>query len=236
MGTKILQNTTKLSAQTFNQTQCSKSFASGINFYKLTWIFLIGSIVGYLVEMIWCFSQKGYFESRQGVIYGPFSPIYGYGGILLTLFLYKMRNKNGALLFAISAALGAVFEYVCSLVQEVLLGTISWDYSKSPLNFGGRTNLKYAVFWGVLGLIFIKFAFPLLNSFIEKVPNEFGIWATKIFVVFMVLNIVISAFAIKRQTDRKLGVPATNSIAVFLDEHYPDDFLKVIFPNMKMVQ
>jgi len=41
------------------------------------WLFVIGSIVGYIYEMIVVLVQKGYFESRQGLIYGPFTPIYG---------------------------------------------------------------------------------------------------------------------------------------------------------------
>ena len=33
------------------------------------WIFIIGSILGYIFEMIVVLFQKGYFESRQGLIY-----------------------------------------------------------------------------------------------------------------------------------------------------------------------
>lgn len=50
------------------------SFAHGLNFYKLVWIFIIGCVIGFGVEMVWCYVQHGYFESRKGLIYGPFSP------------------------------------------------------------------------------------------------------------------------------------------------------------------
>lgn len=33
------------------------------------WVFIIGSILGYIFEMIVVLFQKGYFESRQGLIY-----------------------------------------------------------------------------------------------------------------------------------------------------------------------
>ena len=39
------------------------------------WIFIIGSILGYIFEMIVVLFQKGFFESRQGLIYGPFTPV-----------------------------------------------------------------------------------------------------------------------------------------------------------------
>lgn len=41
------------------------------------WLFVIGSFIGYVVEMCVGFVQNGYFESRQGLIYGPFTPVYG---------------------------------------------------------------------------------------------------------------------------------------------------------------
>ncbi len=34
------------------------------------WLFIIGSILGYIFEMIVVLFQKGYFETRQGLIYG----------------------------------------------------------------------------------------------------------------------------------------------------------------------
>ena len=73
------------------------SFAHGLNFYKLVWIFIIGCIIGFVVETIWCYVQYGHFESRKGLIYGPFSPVYGFGGVLLTLSLYRLRERNGLL-------------------------------------------------------------------------------------------------------------------------------------------
>ncbi len=39
---------------------------------KLFWIFLIGSIIGYIIEMIVGLVQNGHFVSRQGLLFGPF--------------------------------------------------------------------------------------------------------------------------------------------------------------------
>ena len=51
------------------------------------WIFIIGSVLGYIFEMIVALFQKGFFESRQGLIYGPFTPVYGIGGIVYYIVL-----------------------------------------------------------------------------------------------------------------------------------------------------
>lgn len=212
------------------------SFAHGLNFYKLVWIFIIGCLIGFVVESIWCYVQYGYFESRKGLIYGPFSPVYGFGGILLTLCLYKLRDKNGLLVFVVSAVIGAAFEYACSLFQEIAFGTVSWEYSDTPLNLDGRTNLQYAVFWGLLGMIFIKNTYPFLSNLIEKIPNRLGKWITWLFLVFMVLNILISAVAVRRWTNRRLGHEPANVVSELLDTLYPDEFMEKIYPNMQVVQ
>ena len=55
------------------------------------WLFIIGSILGYIFEMIVVLFQKGYFESRQGLIYGPFTPVYGIGAIIYYLILNNIK-------------------------------------------------------------------------------------------------------------------------------------------------
>ncbi|MFQ9247703.1 MAG: putative ABC transporter permease [Clostridium paraputrificum] len=130
------------------------SFFYLTDLYKLVLIFMIGSFIGYIVEMLYCYLKNGRFESRKGVIYGPFSPVYGFGAIVFTILLYKLEHFNAFIIFVVSAVVGAIFEYICSFVQEKTIGTISWQYNKTPLNLGGRTSGLYALYWGVLGLIF----------------------------------------------------------------------------------
>ncbi len=190
-------------------------------------------MIGCLVEMLWCYLNEGFFESRQGLIYGPFSPVYGLGAVLFTLVMYRFKHSSSFIIFLVSAVVGALFEYVCSWVQEMAFGTVSWEYSNEPLNLNGRTSLSFAVMWGVLGLVFMKHVLPFLERHIERLPVKAGTIITWILIVLMVLDIVISAAAVRRQTDRHNGVPSTNIITEFLDNHYPDSFLKLIYPNME---
>ena len=44
---------------------------------KIFWIFVIGSLLGYIYEIIITYFKLGHFENRQGLIYGPFIPVYG---------------------------------------------------------------------------------------------------------------------------------------------------------------
>ena len=92
---------------------------------KVFWIFILGSLAGYILEMIVAFVQNGYFESRQGVIYGPFTPVYGIGAVLYYLFFKKLKTRNRVKVFFITMVLGGMVEYLCSLLQEKLFVTVS---------------------------------------------------------------------------------------------------------------
>ena len=123
------------------------SFAQGINIYKLVWVFVIGCVLGYMAEMLWCYLKHGYFESRKGVIYGPISPVYGFGAVLLTLTLNPIAETNGVFIFLACAVIGALFEYICSLFQEKVLEQylgntaihllISMEELMHPLQYAG---------------------------------------------------------------------------------------------------
>ena len=82
------------------------------------WLFIIGSILGYIFEMIVVLFQKGYFESRQGLIYGPFTPVYGIGAIIYYLVLNKVKTRNKLKIFFITMILGGATEYISSFIQE----------------------------------------------------------------------------------------------------------------------
>ena len=89
--------------------------------------------------------NPGVYEERAGLLFGPFSPIYGVGTVLITLFLYKLTNKNFIIIFIVSALIGGCFEYLASLYLETCFGVRSWDYSHLPLNIDGRISIRFAI-------------------------------------------------------------------------------------------
>ena len=212
------------------------SFFYLTDLYKLVLIFMIGSFIGYIVEMLYCYLKNGRFESRKGVIYGPFSPVYGFGAIVFTILLYKLEHFNAFIIFIVSAVVGAIFEYICSFVQEKTIGTISWQYNKTPLNLGGRTSGLYALYWGVLGLIFLRHTLPYIEIKIDEIPTELAILIAFTFGIFITIDLIISALAVRRQSSRAHGKKTRNHIDIFLDKHYPDERLKKIYPNMIVIK
>lgn len=204
-------------------------------FYKYVYIFLICCVVGFAVETLWCLIKNGYIESRKSLVYGPLSVAYGMGGVLLTAVLSKFKSSSLWRVFLISFAVGTVAEYICSLGQEIVFGSVAWDYSHLPLNINGRVCLLYSLFWGILGIAWVKFIMPLTDKLISYVPMKLSGVLVWVFIAFFVFDAGLSAVAALRWNERKEGLEPSNRTEVFIDEHFPDERMKKIYANSRDV-
>lgn len=209
-----------------------RPFAYGLSFSKLFWLFVIGSFFGTVLETVWAIVMNGYFEMRVGMVLGPFIPVYGGGAVAITLCLYKLYKKNDVIVYIASAVIGATFEYYCSYFQEMFLGTISWDYSDTPFNIDGRTNLTFALIWGFLGLVWLRYLYPFFSRLIEKIPKKPGKIITIIFAIFMAVDGVLSIVAVDRKNKRAENIPPETVIGEFCDVVFPDEYMDFIYPHM----
>ena len=209
-----------------------RPFAYGLCFSKLFWLFFFGSLLGTILETMWAVIVDGHFEMRVGMVIGPFIPIYGGGAVLITLCLYKLHNMHGIVIFLASAVIGASFEFFCSFFQELILGTVSWDYSDTPLNIDGRTNVFYAAIWGVLGYFWVRYIYPFISRLIEKIPKTPGRQLAVILFVTMALVGVLTNVAIARKNKRAENIPPKTFIGEFCDAVFTDDYMDIIFPHM----
>lgn len=211
-------------------------FAQGMTFYKLFWVFFIGCFAGVVLETIYCLIQRGHYESRVGLIYGPFNLVYGIGALCLSGALYQFRNRGRVFSFVGGFVVGSVVEYACSWFQEVCFGSTSWDYSNMPYNLNGRICLLYSIFWGILGIFWIKDIYPRMAKWILKIPNKVGKPLTWVLLVFMVFNSVMTLFTSLRWTARREGAEPRNAFEAYLDEHYPDERMQKIFANAEFTE
>lgn len=213
-----------------------RSFAQGVNFHKLCWVFLIACVLGFFIETAFCIVTTGRIESRQGMLYGPLNQVYGFGAVLMVLALQPLAKYKDGWIFLGSSLIGGSFEWLCSWLQEVALGTNSWDYSNERLSIGGRTSVLYMVFWGILGLFFIRIVYPPLSRFIERIPNRQGRFLTAVMTVALCADMALSAIAVARWSRRDAGVQPANAFVEWIDYQYPDAFMKSIYPNMNMTR
>lgn len=208
------------------------TFAKGICFDKLVWVFLISSFLGALIEMVYCRALGGAWMSRSSVLYGAFSFVWGFGAVVLTVVLQRLAGKEDRKVFLAGFLVGGAYEYLCSVFTELVFGTVFWDYSGMPLNIGGRTNVLYCIFWGLLAVVWIKVLYPPMERCIERFPPLLGKIVTWVIVFVMLCNGLLTAAAMNRYTVRQTQPEPGGVIEEFLDERYNDRWMEHRWPNM----
>lgn len=208
-------------------------FAEGCGFYKLFWLFVIGSFLGDIVETLFCRYTMGRWMSRSSLVWGQFSVIWGFAIVLATALLHRDKDKSDASLFLIGTMLGGVYEYVCSVLTELVFGKVFWDYSKIPFNLGGRINLLYCFFWGIAAVVWIKLLYPRISACIEKVPQIAGKIVTWLLVLFMAANCAVSALALIRYDERSHGQEAKYKWEKVMDNIFDDERMQETYPSAK---
>ena len=151
--------------------------------------------------------------------------------VLAAILLRGGEQKSESRIFWFGVILGGAYEYVCSAVTELLFGTVFWDYSGFKFNLGGRINLLYCFFWGFAAIAWFKVLFPPISACIEKLPPRGGRVLTWALCIFMAADIAVSSAALVRYNDRLNGVPASNSVEVYLDGHYGNDRMNQVYPK-----
>lgn len=211
-------------------------FAAGCCMQKLVWLFFIGCLLGDITETIFCRITAGVWMSRSSLVWGPFSIVWGFAIAAVTDLLYKYKDRSDRFLFLMGTALGGAYEYLCSVLSEMVFGTVFWDYSEIPFNLGGRINLLYCFFWGFAAVAWFKIFYPVISGWIEKLPICAGRILTWVIVVFMCCNMAASAMALIRSNERSQGIPVTQSWQQTMDERFPDERMEKIYPNAIKVE
>lgn len=211
-------------------------FAQGCSAYKIFWLFVIGALLGDLVETVFCRITAGVWMSRSSLVWGPFSLVWGFGIAGATWVLYNYREKSDGVLFWFGTFLGGAFEYVCSVFTELVFGQVFWDYSAMPFNLGGRINLLYCFFWGIAAVVWLKKLYPYLSGWIEKIPMRAGKRLTWVLAVFMAADVLVSAMALARYGARGVGQEPSNAVEEWLDIYYDDAAMQRIYPNAISVE
>ncbi len=214
------------------QVERNYKFSANSNFFKLFWVFTVFSFLGTISEGFYWIFRYGHFAWRTGLIYGPFSEIYGMAAVLMILLLNRYQQKSPLFIFIAAYLISVSFELASSLIQQWMFGYTSWDYSTSKFAILGRAHLIYAIPWAGFGVLLIKIVYPWMCRILSNIPKKTGAVITWLLLIFMILNILISAAAVYRYDQRQHNIPATHFIQQELDRHYPDGFLESRFARL----
>ncbi len=202
------------------------------DYTHIFWIFFASSVVGLILETIISAQADGYVKDRAGLVLGPFSPIYGIGGVIVSLVLHPLRKSKWWILFFAAAALGGMIEYVVSCVLQYGFGIIAWDYSNDPLNINGRTCVPVCIIWGIGGLLWVRILLPLLLKLIDLVPRKVMDPLTIGFSVLLILDVLLTIGAMGCWYDRIAGNEVQGAFQEFFNVAFPDDFMEERFQTI----
>lgn len=157
--------------------------------------FVIYSMMGWVLESIF----RSIIEKKiinTGFLIGPFCPIYGVGACIMLLFLESLSN-NIVLLFIVSFVVLTLWEYIVGIILEKMFHTKYWDYSNNKLNFQGRICLSNSIYWGILGIVFIKFLHPTVQMLIQKVDIKIVYSITLIIFAIALVDAIVTIVRVK---------------------------------------
>lgn len=165
------------------------------NYYTLFLIFFIYAVLGYIVESICVSSIEKKITFNRGFLIGPYLPIFGFGGLVMTLCLNKYRDDFIAL-FIMSMVTCLLLEYTTSYIMEKIFNLRWWDYSNKKYNLNGRICLEVGVMFGIAGILSIKIINPLIEKIFHLVPQNILLIISIILTIILLIDIFLSTITI----------------------------------------
>lgn len=161
------------------------------SFWSVVVLFFVFCFIGWSWEVMLHIVEDGVFVNR-GVLHGPWLPIYGSGGCLILLLLFRFRKNVGK--EAISAIiLCGIVEYFTSLFLEITKGTKWWDYSGYFLNIDGRICAEGLLVFMLGGLLIVYFLAPMVDDLVKKANKKILIPICVILLVIFSVDMVYSS-------------------------------------------
>ena len=165
-------------------------------FFSILTYFIIYSILGWVLESIF----RSLCERKlinTGFLKGPFCPIYGVGALIMILLLSSFES-NFIILFVMSFLVLTFWEYMVGYFLEKVFHTKYWDYSNHKFNIQGRICLSNSIYWGILGVLFIKYIQPFISDKISLLfENGYFIAVIYLIAVIMLVDAINSIIRVK---------------------------------------
>lgn len=164
--------------------------------------FIFYSIIGWIYEELLFIIEDNVLCNR-GVLFGPWLPIYGFGGLVIIEIFYRFKDKKvkigklnirPILLFIESVVFATLVELISTYIMDFTGGNFKslWDYSDRLLNFQGRIALIPDLKFGIVALVGIYLIQPLLVKFVTIKDQK------KVNIVFIILSVLFFADVIAR--------------------------------------
>lgn len=203
-----------------------------LDFGKCVFAYVLGGVVGTLWETVLNYCKGNGFVYCNGSIFTPINFVYGFGALVIWIFLAN-SNRKPYMTYIYGAIGGGIVEYLLNFLEEKILGARSWDYSNEFLNINGRTTIPFMLFWGLLCLAVVYGVYNPLAKIYDKCPKKVMTTIAIVLLAIVVTDLTITVTALARYSARQQGVISKTELGLFLDRVFSDDYMKLHFPNQK---
>jgi uncharacterized membrane protein len=168
--------------------------------YQFLWIFFIYAFLGWCTEVSYAALVSGKFVNR-GFLNGPLCPVYGFGVVIVLLFLTPLKD-NFLLLFLGSVLLTSLLEWVTGFLLELIFHQRWWDYSDQPFNLGGYICLRFSIGWGLACVFVVDILHPTIAFFIRHIPHTLGVVLLVVLSLAMTVDLIATVSTILKMNRR----------------------------------
>lgn len=210
-----------------------------MSFKMLFLLFIMYSILGWAIEVMDTYILNKKWVNR-GFLIGPYCPIYGCGGVLMSLLVSNDHDIVSTFLKCM--AICSILEYSTSYIMEKMFHTRWWDYSKEIFNINGRICLETMILFGIGGIAVIHLGTPAFIFDLNLLPPlVFNIIFYISFILFFTDLIVsyniIRGFKkvttnIKKDSTEEITSMVKNTLR---EKNYFYKRLLVSFPNFQSI-
>lgn len=158
--------------------------------------FFIYSILGFLLEGTFTLITKNNFSS--GILYGPWTPVYGIGAILTIIIsnkifknMHKNRKIETVVTFIILSIVLTLIEWIGGILIEKLFNETMWNYQNYKFNIGKYISLEMALIWGIISIFTVYFIKPVIDKLETKIPKYITIILTILFIIDLIIMLFI---------------------------------------------
>ena len=153
--------------------------------------FFIYSILGFLLEGTYTLITSNHFSS--GILYGPWTPVYGFGAILTIIIsqkifkkMHKSRFTETLVTFIVLTIVLTLIEWLGGIIIEKLFHETPWNYKNFQFNICKYISLEMALIWGLISIFIIYFIKPIIDKIEKKIPKSL----TYTLLIFFIIDII----------------------------------------------
>ena len=165
--------------------------------------FICFAFIGWIYEGA-IFLIEDHILVNRGVLYGPWLPVYGFGGFIIYSLFNKLKNKpikikklniRSLLIFIYMTIIATLIEllttYICDLLKTDW--TKLWYYGSKFMNFQGRVALVPSIRFGLLGIMVIYLGVPFIDK-IKNSKNKTTNMITYFIIALFIIDVIIHIF------------------------------------------